>query len=75
VAQRNIRQLSLQELEQYFESIGEKKFRISQLREWLWQKHAHSFADMTNLSKDLRQQLGDNFSLPVLTIDALEYMV
>ncbi|MFN2457792.1 MAG: 23S rRNA (adenine(2503)-C(2))-methyltransferase RlmN [Chitinophagaceae bacterium] len=72
VAQRNIRQLSLQELEQYFESIGEKKFRISQLREWLWQKHAHSFADMTNLSKDLRQQLGDNFSLPVLTIDATQ---
>lgn len=70
---KNIRQLSLQELEQFFESIGEKKFRTKQVWEWLWQKHAHSFADMTNLSKELRQKLGENFSLPALTIDATQY--
>jgi 23S rRNA (adenine2503-C2)-methyltransferase len=70
---KNIRQLSLQELEQFFESIGEKKFRTKQVWEWLWQKHAHSFADMTNLSKELRQKLGENFALPALTIDATQY--
>lgn len=70
---KNIRQLSLQELEQFFEAIGEKKFRTKQVWEWLWQKHAHSFADMTNLSKELRQKLGENFSLPALTIDATQY--
>jgi 23S rRNA (adenine2503-C2)-methyltransferase len=70
---KNIRQLSLQELEQFFESIGEKKFRTKQVWEWLWQKHAHSFADMTNLSKELRQKLGENFSLPALMIDATQY--
>ncbi|MBO9682409.1 MAG: 23S rRNA (adenine(2503)-C(2))-methyltransferase RlmN [Flavisolibacter sp.] len=70
---KNIRQLNLQELEQFFESIGEKKFRTKQVWEWLWQKHAHSFADMTNLSKELRQKLGENFSLPALTIDATQY--
>ena len=42
---KNIRQLSLQELEQFFESIDEKRFRAKQVWEWLWQKHAHSFAD------------------------------
>lgn len=67
-AQKNIRQLSLTELEQYFETMGEKKFRARQVWEWLWQKHAHSFADITNLSKELRQKLGDNFVLPALTI-------
>lgn len=70
---KNIRQLNLQELEQFFESVGEKKFRTEQVWEWLWQKHAHSFADMTNLSKELRQKLGENFFLPALTIDATQY--
>lgn len=70
---KNIRQLSLQELEHYFDSIGDKKFRAKQVWEWLWQKHAHSFADMTNLSKDLRQKLGESFSLPALRVDATQY--
>jgi 23S rRNA (adenine2503-C2)-methyltransferase len=68
-ALKNIRHLSLQELQQYFESMGEKKFRAVQVWEWLWQKGAQSFADMTNLSKELRQKLGANFTLPALTID------
>ncbi|MBC7850641.1 MAG: 23S rRNA (adenine(2503)-C(2))-methyltransferase RlmN [Chitinophagaceae bacterium] len=69
----NIRELTLEELQQYFETLGEKKFRSQQVYEWLWQKHAHSFADMTNLSKDLRQKLGENFTLPALHIDATQY--
>ena len=72
-AQKNIRQLSLQELEQYFETLGEKKFRAKQVWEWLWQKGAQSFADMTNLSKELRQKLGEHFTLPSLAIDATQY--
>ena len=70
---KNIRQLSLAELEQYFEALGEKKFRAKQVYEWLWQKHAHTFEAMTNLSKDLRNKLADNFSLPALVIDASQY--
>ena len=70
---RNIRHLSLQDLELYFEEMGEKKFRAKQVHEWLWQKHAMSFADMTNLSKDLRQKLGESFTLPALTTDATQY--
>jgi 23S rRNA (adenine2503-C2)-methyltransferase len=71
-AVKNIRQLSLSDLEQFFESIGEKKFRTKQVWEWLWQKHAHSFADMSNLSKELRQKLSDHFSLPALAVDATQ---
>ncbi|MEI9908586.1 MAG: 23S rRNA (adenine(2503)-C(2))-methyltransferase RlmN [Bacteroidota bacterium] len=70
---KNIRHLLLTELEQYFENIGEKKFRAKQVYEWLWQKQAMSFADMTNLSKDLRQKLGEEFTLPALHIDATQY--
>lgn len=71
-AVKNIRHLTLAELEQYFATLGEKSFRIKQVWEWLWQKHAFSFADMTNLSKELRQKLGDHFTLPALTIDATQ---
>ena len=70
---KNIRHLTLSELEQYFETLGEKKFRVKQIWEWLWTKHAHSFEEMTNLSKDLRQQLAETFSLPALTVDATQY--
>jgi 23S rRNA (adenine2503-C2)-methyltransferase len=69
----NIRHLTLSELENYFETLGEKRFRVKQVWEWLWQKHAHSFDDMTNLSKDLRHQLDQHFSFPALTIDATQY--
>ncbi len=69
---RNIRQLTLPELEDFFQTVNEKKFRAKQVWEWLWQKHAHSFADMTNLSKELREKLGQYFSLPALAVDAVQ---
>ena len=70
---RNIRTLSLPELEGYFEEMGEKKFRAKQVYEWLWSKHAHSFEAMTNLSKELRSKLENTFSLPSLSVDATQY--
>jgi len=69
---KNIRHLSLRELEEYFENIGEKKFRTKQVYEWLWQKHAHSFDAMTNVSMELRAHLSDTFLLPALTIDTIQ---
>src|SRR5689334_655473 len=73
-AKKNIRALELPELEQYFvEGLGDKKFRAKQVYEWLWQKHAHSFDAMTNLSKELRGTLASQFSLPALQVDATQY--
>ena len=73
VIKQNIRYLSLGELQEYFEKSGDKKFRAKQVYEWIWQKHAHSFEAMTNLSKDLRNSLQQNFNLPALTMDASQY--
>jgi 23S rRNA (adenine2503-C2)-methyltransferase len=70
---KNIRHLGLNELEKYFAESGEKKFRAKQVWEWLWQKNAYSFEEMTNLSKELRIKLAENFSLPALKIDATQY--
>lgn len=69
----NIRHQSIADLETYFTSIGDKKFRVKQVWEWIWQKHAHRFEDMTNLSKDLRAKLATDFSLPALRVDATQF--
>jgi 23S rRNA (adenine2503-C2)-methyltransferase len=71
--QKNIRHLSLSELEQYFESLGDRKFRARQVYEWIWQKQAGSLEAMTNLSKDLRTKLAEDFSFPTLSLDATQY--
>ncbi len=68
----NIRQLEIANIERFIGQIGEKSFRVKQIHEWLWQKHAHSFDEMTNLSKDLRQQLEANFTLPALTLNTTQ---
>jgi 23S rRNA (adenine2503-C2)-methyltransferase len=73
IAQKNIRTLTLEELTEYFISIGDKKFRAKQVWEWLWKKHAQSFEDMTNLSKELRETLAKNFMLPAVTTNATQY--
>src|SRR3984957_18625096 len=70
---KNIRHLSQSEIEKYIEGIDEKKFRVKQIWEWLWLKHAQHFDDMTNLSKELRSKLSEDFSFPALSIDATQY--
>lgn len=71
-ALKNIRTFSLPELKEYFESIGDKKFRAIQTYEWLWKKNARGFDDMSNLSKELRQKLAENFTLPAIQTDATQ---
>jgi 23S rRNA (adenine2503-C2)-methyltransferase len=73
VEKRNIRHLSLQQLEGYFTEKGQPKFRAKQVYEWLWQKKARSFNDMTNLSLPLRSELNEAFSLPALSVDASQF--
>ncbi len=70
---KNIRTLTKQNLEDYFEILGDEKFRAKQVYEWLWLKPVQSFDAMTNLSKELRNKLKEDFLLPGLTIDATQF--
>ncbi|HSK14082.1 MAG TPA: 23S rRNA (adenine(2503)-C(2))-methyltransferase RlmN [Phnomibacter sp.] len=70
---QNIRHLSADDLKSWFTERGLQPFRARQVWEWIWTKQAHSFADMTNLSKELRQVLGEHFFLPALTIDEVQH--
>ena len=53
--------LTRQELIEWAEENGEKKFRATQIWEWLYRKRVQSFEEMTNLSKDLIETLNDQF--------------
>lgn len=68
----NIRHLSYPELEGWILENGEKKFRAKQVYEWIWQKHARGFDDMTNISKAFREQLKNYFSFPALTLNEIQ---
>ncbi len=69
---RNIRELSLAELKEYFESIGDKKFRAIQAYEWIWKKNARHFDEMSNLSLELRKKLAEDFILNAITVDVTQ---
>ena len=53
----NLLGLPLGKLEDFFDSIGEKKFRATQLIKWIHQEGQREFSKMTNLSKSLRETL------------------
>ncbi len=57
----DIKSFTLEELTDRLQQLGEKSFRAKQCFEWMHVKLARSFEEMTNLSKDLKQKLTDNF--------------
>ncbi|MBN9351347.1 MAG: 23S rRNA (adenine(2503)-C(2))-methyltransferase RlmN [Chitinophagaceae bacterium] len=65
---KNIRTLSPDEINEWFLSKGEKKYRAKQVWEWIWKKHALSIDDMTNLSHELREEMKKEFSLPAISM-------
>jgi 23S rRNA (adenine2503-C2)-methyltransferase len=68
----NIRSFDKNELKEYFTERGEKSFRAEQVYQWVWQKSAKSFGDMTNLSKPLRTFLEENFLITELQVHTLQ---
>lgn len=64
----DIRSLSFEQLKHEMDLLGEKAFRAKQIYEWLWQKAAHSFDSMTNLSLDLRNKLDERFCINAVKV-------
>lgn len=69
---KDIRALTKEQLRNFFVSNGDKAFRGNQVYEWLWQKKAHSFEDMTNLSKEVRAMLEENFLINHIKVDTMQ---
>ena len=54
---QDLKDLSLNELEDLIATFGLKPYRAKQIFKWLFQKNAHSVDSMTDLSKDIRKKL------------------
>jgi len=69
---QDIRSLSLEEINSFLIAKGEKSFRSKQIYEWLWQKSARSFEEMSNLSKPLRELLSNHFIINAIEIKTFQ---
>ena len=59
----NIYGLSKKDLENYFENINEKKYKATQLYDWLYKKRVKTFEEMTNIKKEIIDRLKKEFIL------------
>ena len=55
---KSIYGITINELEEFLQENNEKKFRATQIIDWLYVKRVNSFSEMTNLSKELINKLG-----------------
>jgi len=69
----DIRSLSMDALTARFTEMGEKGYRAKQVYEWLWQKSCISFEEMSNISKELRKKLQDNFIINNVKINNSQF--
>ncbi len=66
----NIYNLKFEQLEEYFINKGEKKFKATQVFEWLYKKRVKSFDEMTNIKKEVISYLKKDFNINNLEIIA-----
>ncbi len=69
---KDIRALTKEQLRDFFVEMGEPAFRGNQVYEWLWQKSAHSFDAMTNISKVTRSKLQEHFVINHIKVDLMQ---
>lgn len=72
IDKKDIRALSKEQLRHFFVTNGDKSFRGNQVYEWLWSKGAHSFEEMTNVSKETRTMLEANFVINHIKVDTMQ---
>jgi 23S rRNA (adenine2503-C2)-methyltransferase len=64
----NVKGLYEAELAEALKSLGVEKYRARQVMEWIYARGAKSFADMTNLSKPLRERLEQHAYMGTLRV-------
>ena len=79
---KSIYDVTRKQLEDYFLSIGEKKFKATQVFDWLYKKRVNSFDDMSNIKKSVIDSLKKDFTfddIKILTkqedIDVAKYLL
>ena len=72
IKKKDIRALTKEQLRDFFVKQGDKAFRGNQVYEWLWSKGSHDFTDMTNVSKETREMLENNFVINHIKVDQIQ---
>ncbi len=65
---QNIYGITLEKLEKYFIDKNDKKFKATQVFEWVYKKRVNSFDDMKNVSKETINELKEDFYFEKLEI-------
>lgn len=64
----NIRNLDSSLLKEWLNNKGHKPFRVKQIVDWIWKKQAYSFDQMSDLSKQLREELENSFFIDTISV-------
>ncbi|MBS6397467.1 MAG: 23S rRNA (adenine(2503)-C(2))-methyltransferase RlmN [Clostridiales bacterium] len=64
----DIKSLTLKELQEEIEKLGDKKFRAKQIYSWMHEKLADDYSQMTDISRGLREKLAQDYELTRLSI-------
>lgn len=68
----DIRRYTPEELKNIVTAFGESKFRAKQIHEWIWKKGILSFDEMTNLSKNLRENLKNSYTFHTMKVSHIQ---
>jgi len=68
----DLKSMNMEELTEYLLTKGEKKFRAKQIYEWIHIKRIRSFAEMTNVSAKLREELEAECTLTALKMETVQ---
>ena len=68
----NIYNLTKEEMEDYFVELGSKKFHADQLFSWLYEKRISSILEITNIKKELLEQVSLQYSFSKLKLIQVE---
>ena len=69
---KNIYDLTYEDMEEYFLNIGSKKFHAMQLFTWLYEKRVESYSEVTNIKKELLDNISMDYSIDRLKIVSVE---
>src|ERR1039457_2384644 len=68
----DLKNLPLPALEKFLQGQGKERFRALQVFKWIYQQDAHSFEEMTNISKALRKELSETAVISNLEPETVE---
>jgi len=68
----DLKNLSPDALDKFLAGMGKEKFRAGQIMRWLYQRGVSDFAEMTDLAKAFRDELGERSFISKFTPDVVE---